>query len=128
MKNEDISILYINTLSYLFNEYKNISSICMKELIPSLIQKSEYVNDKICVSIWKLIEVVLNNNKIVEKGYICVLMEGIIMIIMSKDNISDELKCEVKNVKNMLYEMNENWINEVIDRMCKENNKFKILL
>lgn len=128
IKNENISTLYINTLSFIFTKYENISSIYIKELIPFLLEKSGYVNDKICIAIWELIIIIIKNNKLVENGYICVIMEGIIMTIIRKENLNEELKNEMKKVKNMLCDMNEGWINSVIEKLCKENNKFEILI
>lgn len=128
IKNENISTLYINTLSFIFTKYENISSIYIKELIPFLLEKSGYVNDKICIAIWELIIIIIKNNKLVENGYICVIMEGIIMTIIRKENLNEELKNEMKKVKNMLCDMNEGWINSVVEKLCKENNKFEILI
>lgn len=128
IKNENISTLYINTLSFIFTKYENISSIYIKELIPFLLEKSGYINDKICIAIWELIIIIIKNNKLVENGYICVIMEGIIMTIIRKENLNEELKNEMKKVKNMLCDMNEGWINSVIEKLCKENNKFEILI
>lgn len=128
IKNENISTLYINTLSFIFTKYENISSIYIKELIPFLLEKSGYVNDKICIAIWELIIIIIKNNKLVENGYICVIMEGIIMTIIRKENLNEELKNEMKKVKNMLCDMNEGWINSVVEKLYKENNKFEILI
>lgn len=128
IKNENISTLYINTLSFIFTKYENISSIYIKELIPFLLEKSGYINDKICIAIWELIIIIIKNNKLVENGYICVIMEGIIMTIIRKENLNEELKNEMKKVKNMLCDMNEGWINSVVEKLCKENNKFEILI